>query len=229
MKKFLLLMFSSALVLTSFQSQATTPTEYVVFRGGYAAMKHKSKSSSSHTPETEKFHWNDSVFSGGMGYGWRLNNFRVEAEVNTNSAADKRRNFLNPLNPLIVDGTTVSKIKTHSLMFNTYYDLPTGLPLRPYLGAGAGLAHVKAQFKSRSDGYADKFKMSDNHFAWQVGGGFAYELTPEWTLDIGYRFFDYGDIVKKIYEPQPDGSFITDKLRLTSKAHNAYLALRYYF
>ena len=114
-------------------------------------------------------------------------------------------------------------------MFNSYLELPVDFPVRPYIGAGVGGAHIKAQFKSRSTTDADKVKFSDNHFAWQAGAGIAWEITPAWAIDIGWRYMDLGNIVKKTAVPLGGGVFDASKLRVTAKSYNTYLKLRYTF
>ena len=221
-----LLLLSSVVLLTTFQAQAKM-MEYVSFKGGYSAMKHISKKRYKDSPETPKYKWNGGVASGSVAYGLKEGYLRAEVEANINSIAEKKRNFYEDDGS--ISETVFSKIKTSSGFFNIYLETPFDFPIKPYVGAGAGMAHVKAQFKARSGATGEKTKLSDNHFAWQVGAGISCEITPEWAIDIGYRFMDFGNIVKKTIYPNGDGTFYADKLRVTAKSHNAYLGIRYMF
>jgi len=226
MKKVLLL--GICLVLGSYEAYAYDANNYLSVKAGYSAMKHKSKERDKNSPETPKYKWNGDVASGGVALGERLGDFRVEVEGSANSATNKRRNFYSDEG--VINKTSVSKIKLSSAMLNAYYDLPTGFPIRPYIGAGAGMSHVKAQFKTRSEKETDKLKMSNNHFAWQVGAGITCEITSEWAADLGYRFMDSGNIVKKeSHYDEEAGAWQAKKLKVSTKSHSAYLGVRYSF
>jgi opacity protein-like surface antigen len=76
-------------------------------------------------------------------------------------------------------------VTSSSFMFNGYYDFENGSPLTPYLGAGLGLATVRAE-----DAY-DFFNedADDTAFAYQFIAGLGYQMTPNILLDISYRYF----------------------------------------
>ncbi len=70
-----------------------------------------------------------------------------------------------------------------SFMLNGAYDLPTGWPVRPYLGVGLGAALVA--FDSADLGVDG----DDWVFAYQFLGGAGWEVTRSVTLFGGYRYF----------------------------------------
>jgi opacity protein-like surface antigen len=74
-----------------------------------------------------------------------------------------------------------------SLMANAFFDIPTGLPLKPYVGAGAGfgIAGASEDFFDSSD--------SDLVGAFQLMAGLGYDISPKATLTIGYRYFNSSD------------------------------------
>jgi hypothetical protein len=100
---------------------------------------------------------------------------------------------------------------TWSVMFNFWQDVPLGgtsrllsrLPgrtprwltraldhMQVYGGAGIGVAGVDIEFTDNTH-----FAQADaNEFAWQAGTGLTYSLTPVVTVDLGYRYFDYGSV-----------------------------------
>ena len=154
----------------------------------------------------------DKIYGGSLAYGLKYADIRAELEGNINTGARKK----------LEGGKIKTKIYAHSLMLNGYYDIPTGFPIRPYIGAGAGLAHVKGVRKwSFPDiGYSDKFKMSNNEIAYQLSAGISYEITQNLAIDAEYRHTDFGRFSK------------TDaygKSTLSVKTHNCYLGLRYIF
>ncbi len=74
-----------------------------------------------------------------------------------------------------------------SLMGNAFFDIPTGLPLRPYVGAGVGFGIARAS--------EDIFDSSDSDLvgAFQLMAGLGYDISPKATLTIGYRYFTTTD------------------------------------
>ena len=130
--------------------------------------------------------------AGSVGYGFDIG-VRVEAEVNFAK---------NDLDEISVDGTvfgvTVTAaapmegdVTTTAFMANAFYDLDTGGPWKPYAGGGIGLAIV-----SVNDAEILGIPVVDDDdtvFAWQVGGGVGYEITPAWILSLDYRFFATAD------------------------------------
>jgi hypothetical protein len=96
-----------------------------------------------------------------------------------------------------------------SLMFDLWLDIPLGSlnrPLASLVGRTphwikSGLDHT-IFFAGGGVGVAGmEFFMTDNeqftsddtqNFAWQVGAGFGYLLSEAVTLNLGYRYFDYG-------------------------------------
>lgn len=104
-----------------------------------------------------------------------------------------------------VGGIRFSNVSGHinatTAMANAIYDIPLGLPVRPFVGAGAGLVHlgVVAQggfpfcaicalpicfvctVNLKTDDTSDKV-------GWQAIGGLSFALAPQWTVDATYRY-----------------------------------------
>jgi opacity protein-like surface antigen len=78
-----------------------------------------------------------------------------------------------------------------SFMANGYYDFDTGSPLKPYIGAGIGiaLAHIRDQRISGNGAEDD-----DIVFAFQAMGGVGYEILPSTTIFGGYKYFGTTDV-----------------------------------
>ncbi len=227
MKKTLLLLATTAIWGASFQAQAFILRDYVSVKGGYAAMKHQSMEKYRDNTKPLENDWNGDAGMGSVAYGLKAGYLRVEAEGNATSATRKKRQFLSTV---YSDVNTTTNISTLSAMFNAYLELPVEFPLRPYIGAGVGMAHIRARFKTLADDNVKSARANGNHFAWQVGAGIAYDITPYWTVDVGYRFLNYGNIVKKITDYSASG--LNNKLgdlRVDAKVYNAYVGVRYTF
>lgn len=87
----------------------------------------------------------------------------------------------------------------YSGMINFYYDIDTGTRFTPYVGAGFGIAHVKA--KSQAYGFSHQNysvtdEVTDDNPAWNISLGAAYALNDNWSLDLGYRYTNYGRITE---------------------------------
>ncbi|MGL4859712.1 MAG: outer membrane protein [Enterobacteriaceae bacterium] len=96
-----------------------------------------------------------------------------------------------------IAGTTYhnkSEVRTQTHMTNALYDFDLGSGFRPYVQAGIGIAHHKynGDVTATLDGAG--VSGDDIRFAWGVGAGVAYQITPAWSVDVGYRYLDAGKI-----------------------------------
>jgi len=84
-------------------------------------------------------------------------------------------------------------------LFNAYIDIGTWRGITPYVGGGIGIAGIDVQgFKdvnvpAASVYYGDNDKYSTN-FAWALYAGLSYDVTPQFTVDFGYRYSDLGSV-----------------------------------
>ena len=115
------------------------------------------------------------------------------------------------------------KTQIHSYMINAYYDFNTDSAFTPYIGGGIGLAKTKL-----SIAYGEE---SDSHtnFAWQIGGGIAYAVNDNVSVDVGYRYVDYGKF-DKITRVE-DVLWWTEAARTSvdTTANELYAGIRYTF
>jgi opacity protein-like surface antigen len=75
-------------------------------------------------------------------------------------------------NSFDVDG---GKLRQASVMGNLWVDIPTGSPVTPYVGGGLGISGF--EFDGEGKG----------RFAWQLGAGVAFELSPSAAITLDYR------------------------------------------
>jgi OOP family OmpA-OmpF porin len=91
-----------------------------------------------------------------------------------------------------VSGTGASggsgAIRSYGAMLNVLFDIDTGTPVTPYVGAGLGWAFLEAQdVRSLNGGRA--MDGTDNRFAYQGILGLSYGLSTDVTLTLDYRYF----------------------------------------
>lgn len=81
---------------------------------------------------------------------------------------------------------------TSTLFLNLYYDIQTGTPFVPYIGAGAGLAFNYVEYSGGASGMSSSSSDTFTNFAWNVGAGVAYNFNENFAVDVGYRFVGLG-------------------------------------
>ena len=105
---------------------------------------------------------------------------------------------------------TAGDVNAFSIMANLWYDFDLGesTPLTPFIGVGAGMARLEAEYSIRAtyptntlawfplygSTYTSNSSADDWVFAWQVGAGLAYEFGGGMSLSAQYRYFSTGDV-----------------------------------
>lgn len=77
---------------------------------------------------------------------------------------------------------------TLSVMANVWYDFDLG-GVRPYVGGGVGWAETELEGNFLG-GTIPAINHSDNGFAWQLGAGLNFDISPNVQLGLGYRYFE---------------------------------------
>jgi opacity protein-like surface antigen len=72
------------------------------------------------------------------------------------------------------------------VLANAWFELPVGEAIRPYVGGGVGIGRLDVDLET--SGGVSVINDSDWAFAYQVGAGFAFGITPGAAIDIGYRY-----------------------------------------
>ena len=101
----------------------------------------------------------------------------------------------------------------NNVMANLLVRYPEG-KIHPYAGLGIGWSWATLKATS-PDGSVDE---SANAFAWQILAGVNFEITPQWSADLAYRYFS------SKYEMGSDPS--SD---VTTKNHMILLGINYHF
>lgn len=154
-------------------------------------------------------------FGGDVAVGAKMGAVRAELAYTYLAKDDKTRKY--------DDGKDKTEISGQSFMLNGYYDLENPTIFKPYVGAGVGMAKIKYQAKY-TDFVDPDFNSSDsvskNKFAYSLMAGVGAEITKNVTLDIGYRYTDYGSFSKTIDD---------EKVKFDTKAHQVLAGVRYSF
>lgn len=160
---------------------------------------------------------NDKVknFGGDVAVGAKMGAVRAELAYTYLAKDDKTRKY--------DDEKYKTEISSQSFMLNGYYDLENPTIFKPYVGAGVGMAKIKYHCKYTDfvdPEYNETNSISKNKFAYSLMAGVGAEITKNVTLDIGYRYTDYGSFSKNI-----EG----DKVKFDTKAHQVLAGVRYSF
>lgn len=103
------------------------------------------------------------------------------------------------------------------VLANAYVTYPFADGIGIYGMGGIGMAFNKTDSTSETKG-----KRKSN-FAWNVGAGVEYKLTPCLIMDLGYRYSDLGQARVQYREG------FTGKTKADMRSHDVKLGLRYYF
>ncbi|HXM31722.1 MAG TPA: outer membrane protein [Xanthobacteraceae bacterium] len=134
----------------------------------------------------------------GLGIGYRFNNWlRLDAtgEYRANSTFHGLDTFPN-------GGITATNqytgVKSEWLfLFNAFLDLGTWHSVTPFVGAGVGFDRLTignftdSNIQNQALGFS-----TDNskwNFAWALHAGLAYQVTPNFIVELAYRYVDLGN------------------------------------
>lgn len=141
----------------------------------------------------------------GLGAGYRFNNwFRadVTGEYRANAALNgyEVNTFSSSGTPDVGFNKYTGSKSEWLVMANAYVDLGTWWCVTPFIGAGVGAARVtianytdvgQTGLGGPSAAFADS--ASKWNFAWAVHAGLAYQINPNLTLELAYRYLDMGN------------------------------------
>lgn len=205
MNKTLLLAGVAACLFTA-NANAVELKQYVSGKLTYSDMSNDVKYTQEDDSGKEKA--DDNVLGGSFAYGIKAGAVRTELELNIKDKAEKT---------YTEDGESwKNSLENNSVMLNAYYDIDTGTKLTPYVGAGIGMARLKAKVADTDE----NLSKSKTTFAWQVGAGVSYAMTENVFLDAGYRYTDSGNVTIK-----EDWG----KAKFDSTSHELLLGARYAF
>ncbi len=162
-------------------------------------------------------------FASGITTGWQFaSGLRLELEL------DYRRNKLQSFNSRLYDGGGSIDANGFETAFtgfgNVWYDFRTAMgvfsTVHPFIGGGIGVAHIGV--RNLEAGGVRFGNASATMFAYQLGAGIDYDVTPRLTLSMGYRFMrtSYGSFGSIPYLPPTE-------VRARYTAQSILFSLRY--
>ena len=151
---------------------------------------------------------------GALGYAFDFG-LRAEAELAYRQ---------NEIDKFHVMGTSVGvsgDTTALSALGNLWYDIPVSLAVRPFIGAGIGMAEIGMNHAQA--GNANIIDDSDWVLAYQLGAGLAYQLSPGLDVTAEYRYFGTEDATLTLDDNTPGNA------DLEYRDHSVVLGLRYSF
>lgn len=110
--------------------------------------------------------------------------------------ADLTGDFLNTQKTVAEDvfGDIVkSNLRRFDGLVNGYIDFGTWAGITPYIGGGVGFAGLRTDGSTLFGSlYTKTSGRTDYEFAWAGMAGFAYSVSSNMSVDIGYRYLDLG-------------------------------------
>lgn len=139
--------------------------------------------------------YSDSVVGGALAFGHNFYDGGFDApvrlEIEAAFRADGKYNERYTIEGIRTDEKY--EIGVTSIFANAYFDLYNQTDFAPYIGGGVGAARIKGKVTA-AGWYNGSASVSSWDFAWNVGAGVAYNLTPTVALDLGYRYADFGTL-----------------------------------
>ncbi len=130
--------------------------------------------------------------------------------------------FPDPVDPVY------TSVRSRTAMLNLYYDFASYGSFTPYVGAGIGFAHHKVEnvmFVNSPFGNNPQFGADNYELAWSLMAGVEKQVTPNISIDVGYRYIDMGDTKSKGLD---NTGFVNPPLELDNLvAHELMLGVRY--
>jgi opacity protein-like surface antigen len=174
----------------------------------------------------------------GLGIGWKHSHwlrFDVTGEYRGDAVFLAHDRYIDPLGANPFGGTNeyTADIQSWLGLANAYIDMGNWCGFTPYIGAGIGFASISVNgLKDVNVPNNSVFYGSDHtstNFAWALYAGTSYDVTPQITLDLTYRYASLGDaksgpVTAFDFSSSYSGEFIKD---ITS--NDLMLGFRYKF
>ena len=119
-------------------------------------------------------------------------------------------------------------LSTALFMANGYADIGTWYGVTPYVHAGLGLA--SHNFRGLNDnGGAVAVNASPTNLAWAVGAGLALSVTPNFKIDVSYRYIDMGGIASNRLDYCLNQPCFSERQSFHAASNDIRLGFRYLF
>jgi opacity protein-like surface antigen len=148
-------------------------------------------------------------FSLGGVLGYDFGIFRVDGELAFRHNEAEKVGNLSLETADLFGSSADSTTSVFSYMINGYIDLPTGGPLKPFIGGGIGFASVSVDWVTPGVFPFSEIPLaddSDTGFAYQISAGLGYEINPRVTLTFTFRHFATEELQMDLDPASPFGA-----------------------
>jgi outer membrane protein OmpA-like peptidoglycan-associated protein len=137
--------------------------------------------------------------------------------------------------------TNRGNLSSFVALLNGYVDINGFFPnlfgrFQPYVVGGVGVAHndlgrtsLAGTLGTLNLNGASLNSNATTHFAWGVGAGVGYALTPNWTVDLGYKYLDLGEMQSGSTLIRAAGTTAIAPVKADLQVHTVMIGLRYTF
>ncbi len=156
------------------------------------------------------------VFDGALGYDFGL--FRIDGSIGYQKAE------LDKVHEAGVIYPSPGSISVLTLMGSGYIDIPTSSAIKPFIGAGAGLARLDFSVS----GAPVTFTSDDSStvFAYHFTVGTMYQINPQLSLGMSYRYLGTSEGSFDAFSPSQN---ISEKMKLGFGSHQIRFGVRFGF
>lgn len=127
----------------------------------------------------------DDSWSVGLGFGVKPTEWlRLDVTADYRSSADFSGHTF--------DTTFSGSADSWVLLANAYLELGTWSGITPYVGGGIGAAALAPS--DVTDGYVTANFGTQWAFAWGLMAGASVAISPNWSIDVGYRYLSIDDM-----------------------------------
>lgn len=136
----------------------------------------------------------------GIGIGWQARHwlrFDLTGEYRGDAVFVGQDSYADPPGPATA-GTNEyqADIRSWLGLANAYIDMGNWCGFTPYIGAGIGFATLTVDglkdVNDPQDSVAFGATKTNTNFAWAIHAGVSYDVTPQFVVDLAYRYTDLG-------------------------------------
>lgn len=156
-----------------------------------------------------------------LGAGFRYQWFRTDMTLDYGSVAAFQARTAAP----VTQPQYSSQLDTVTGLLNFYADFGTWSGFTPYAGAGLGATRIRSQryFDTSLPPTGTAQGTGRTNFSWAWMAGVAFQVKPQWLVDVGFRHIELGDVYATAGTGIP-----TDYMRVRNLSANEFrVGLRY--